>query len=669
MESYVLRNDQVHLEVNPGNLTFRAKHIPTDTTWYEDPWDTAAGELTLRSEEGDIATANISKGKYMEVFQQGQSLLLSYRGFNTWRGYLPTAQVQVRLQLHEQGAGFDVIIESVKLPSKWSFESLTYPVRFGALRTHVDEGYLVLPTQGGALIPTHMVPLSGSDFWLWDDEFFSPDRGENATGPYGDIMPWAGMQMGNTGLMAVLGTPYDGVFKRVINYNRQGAFNAKRERTPYPQIAAISPHWLSARGEFGYPRAVSYYLLYPGTYVQMAQAYRHIARAQGLLKTWDERIAENPNVERLIGAPAFCIYGGYPHYVNYEPLQFTWDDVSKIVNDMRNDLKIERARVTVWGGFSKLPYKSYPWDERKGPIEKLKELVNLANGAGYVFGFYQNWSPMLEQEEYWDLNLLICDSKGVVPSGRWGRVCPSQYLTLCKEAMGPILQDVKLESIFVDCTTPPPPRECYHPAHPLSREQDIKDRVQLFEYLRSLKLIVGSEAFKAWAAGACDYLENTSTQIHQPMYFKNHRVPLINLVFHGATELYAHANRGYTFMKDEPFPVKFLMDLAYAQPPVVTCSLYEYPAVRPFLRLGEEIVGKFCRAVGKKQMTNHELLGPDMRVHRTTFEDVRIIVNTSLMEFKDDQGRVLPPLSYIVEGVDGIPARGSFKQFCHIEPF
>src|SRR5208283_2423862 len=111
---------------------------------------------------------------------------------------------------------------------------------------------------------------------------------------------------------------------------------------------------------------------------------------------------------------------------------------------------------------------------------------------------------------------------------------------------------------FVDTLASVPLHECYNPAHPVTRTEDMQNRFKLLNLMKDYGLIAGTEYFGSWAVPAAHYGEspmtflrfftNTMTMRDQltpvpisvpPEYREvalneKIRVPLWQLVFHEA---------------------------------------------------------------------------------------------------------------------------------------
>ena len=52
------------------------------------------------------------------------------------------------------------------------------------------------------------------------------------------------------------------------------------------------------------------------------------------------------------GAMYFHMYGGYPHYVKYDEMTFTFDELAAVIKDLHDNKKVEHAIINIWGAMT-----------------------------------------------------------------------------------------------------------------------------------------------------------------------------------------------------------------------------------------------------------------------------------------------------------------------------
>ncbi|NQT11298.1 MAG: carbohydrate binding domain-containing protein, partial [Planctomycetes bacterium] len=137
-------------------------------------------------------------------------------------------------------------------------------------------------TEPGTLL---VLPVNEGISYPVDDESLRP-MSHYLYGGHGLCMGWWGVTDVERGVMAIVETPDD------------AAISVPR----IDGLLALVPEWLPQKGQFGPKRRIRYVFFDRGGYVAMCKRYREHAKSEGRLKTFTAKRAENPNVDRLIGA-------------------------------------------------------------------------------------------------------------------------------------------------------------------------------------------------------------------------------------------------------------------------------------------------------------------------------------------------------------------------------
>ena len=194
--------------------------------------------------------------------------------------------------------------------------------------------------------------------------------------------------------------------------------------------------------------------LYPlgrGNYVQIAQAYRPLAKAKGWLKTWAEKRKLEPSAERLYGASDFkpFVFNRILPSSRYSPdhrdhtyLGYTFDEVAACAEHWRNDLEIDRAAVVLAGwinrGYDVGHPDVLPAAPECGGDERLAEAGRRIKACGYLFGLHDNYLDMYEDAPSWGKEWLAKDVHGEPKrGGNWAggqawQVCGLKQVELAK---------------------------------------------------------------------------------------------------------------------------------------------------------------------------------------------------------------------------------------------
>lgn len=630
-----LENSLLRVTVSGATGCCEVLEKQTGTRWTCDPVDGAAGELILRHRE-TRRPIMLRLGRHSRVTLQRRSasaVTLVFDAFVTPDGEsLPGVRVTTRLTLHPDRPEIRLEVIDAAAGRDREMVSLQYPLRVGALETGRDEGYLVAPYRIGCIVPSGRFQQKVRKFAFQDDVAWSARAHLDI--PYhgysGLTMPWYGAVKGTSAFVAIIETIDDFRMDFLLNYNLQDRFYATDQRSPYPRMLVGSPIWMNTLGSFGYPRAVSYRFLPHGDYVDMAKTYRQYLREQGAFKSLTEKIRDNPNVEKLFGAPLFnLIAWGYPWYTDYTAYRRTWRDIEAFA-EFLHDAGLERAFIQTWGGYAELPPQSLPFDPKLGSLDDLRSMVRtIQEEYGYLYSSYHGYPALLEQEEVWRPEEAIRDRNHTMTAWRWGRRCSSFYLETARDNLPETIAVTGQQADYQDML-PHSGGECYdarHPGHPLSRRQNRHNILDVLRYVRELGLVSGVETCMGWSVPHVDYAKGA--EAGGPSLFGVFAVPLFGLVYHDAVVTY-----GWTGSQEA-----HLRHLAYGVLPWLgPVAEFEKPYIGellPFLR--------FQRETALDEMTDHTYLTDALNVQRTRYASgAEVILNNSGRAYPAESGAAVP---------------------------
>ncbi len=621
-------------------------------TWDGDPWGEGAGLMQVKH-EGRSLWWKLSSCSDITVNQTGERSAEIVFDNSADSAAMPRWSLKTEVRLTEEEGAFALRVLDLQLPAGYSGLRLHYPLRPFSLRTDVDRGAAAIPFWQGVIIPSYIFPMNGGKFCTWDDAL----HGKGAIGElryYGwnDLtMPWFGIHDDRSAILAVV--PYDGSVgvQWTANHNRNEETIARQHRpSTDPRILALTPVWdLPATTP---ETRVDYHLIPGGDHVAMAKRYRGIAEANGLLVTLEEKARQNPDVRKLAGAIYTGIYGGYPHYLNLEGMAFTFDDLDRMVRDMREELGVPRAFIHAWGTFSKYPPVMWPISEDLGGPEKLKAVVDRVKGYGWLYSSYHSFVSLLDHDPDYSLELAPRDEQGrPEPLFRWKAVDESHWVDLAKVCL---------------------PREIAA----IGQNADVTDiaftsRVgeegrKLAEYLASTGLVLGTERGNEWLVPTYHLFEGMVTAYRPlPISYYSHPAPLFNLVYHDAVVNYGkiqdpnHLPAGVA----GDFYIKTLRAMLFGDGPMVFFSPYEYEGVRPYLRFAAQHLSPLHRAIAFEELVDHAYLSPDFLVQRSRFANgYEVSVNLGPTPFATDDGALrLRGYGFEILKPEGDTIRGSFR--------
>ena len=437
----------------------------------------------------------------------------------------------------------------------------------------------------------------------------------------GLYQPWWGHEQSTAAMMVILETPDDG---------------GCHFEHPAGGPTQIGPRWVHSLRRFAYPRRARLCFFDKGNYVDLAKRYRQFAIATGRFVSLREKIAHNPPVARLIGAPV--VHTSILYHIQPESSYYHKDDPAKnhqlVTFDARGkDLQALAARgitnayvhLDGWGlrGYDNLHPDVLPPCPEAGGWDGMKRFSEVCDQLGFLFAIHDQYRDYyLDARSYQERHTLIQEN-GQRPSGstwyggRQSVLCPSLAPGHVRKNHTAILEHgVKLCGAYLDVFSVVPPEECYNPEHPVARTECLRYRGECFDSVRAWGGVVSSEEPSDWSVRYLDLVHHGPFALN-PNPGKGPAmgvpIPLFNLVYHDALlmpwslgrgewgipekdlgYLYALANGGMPYLGLNPNPEQL-------QQVRTLCSLHQRVALL--------------------EMTRHEFLDDTRRRQRTTFAD------------------------------------------------
>jgi len=510
-----------------------------------------------------------------------------------------------------------------------------------------------------------VIPMNEGILYPADDSTVSPIRLVGYSG-HGISMAWFGQAHGETGpgVMAIIETPND----MSILIDRPAA-QGNADLT-------VWPIWEPSRGELAYARAITYVFLDSGGYVSQAKRYRQYAKDIGLYKSLRQKLAENPNVDLLIGA------------VNvWAPTWYGNNDPLALVSEMRS-LGIDRLLYS------------------EGSSPAVVAAMNAMPGVlTSRYDIYQDvWppdAPPWALHEGWPEDLVLLPDGSIMPG--WvirdgdtlypgGVLCSSRGIEHARAQIPADLAVTPYRCRFIDTTTASPWRECYHPDHPLDRTQDRYWKMQLLDFVSGdMGLVTGTETGIDPSVPYVHYYEGMMSlgpyrlpdcgytlidyKPPTPEFLKYqvgpfYRVPLWELVYHDCTVAMWYWGDS-TNKAPEVWDQRDLFNLLYGTPPLFMLSPEVWQTHKSRFVQTYQSVCPFTRRVGYDEMLSHEFLTPDHTLQRTTWSSGRALVaNLSDQPQSLPDGAVVPAWGWLERGLpfsDVLPEFWAYPEIvaCH----
>ena len=252
-----------------------------------------------------------------------------------------------------------------------------------------------------------------------------------------------------------------------------------------------------------------------------------------------------------------------------------------------------------------------------------------------------------------------------------GVLCDRQAVPYARERMGAELKTHPYRSRFIDTTTASPWRECYAPAHPMTRTESRQSKMDLLKCISSeLGLVTGSETGHDAAVPFVDYFEGmlslgeyrvpdagrdmpriweeVPSNVAKYQLGQQYRLPLWELVYHDcvvAQWYWGDYNNKLPALWDK----RDLFNILYGTPPMF---MFERPL---WAKHKDRFVTSYrntcevARSVGYAEMTDHRFLSPDRNVQQTVFANgVTVTVNFGDQAYRLSDGTAIKPLGFHV---------------------
>jgi hypothetical protein len=517
--------------------------------------------------------------------------------------------------------------------------------------TSDEIGYVTLPgsfTPEGERIKL-LLPIMQGMLWDGRGPNFSFIRGEGSH--QGFSMAFIGFLSEKGGLLLTVETRDD----------TRWWFGKEQVSTPPGSRIWAANIQLASLGTMRYERVVRIYLTDPDI-VAITRQYRQKVIAQGRFKTWDEKIAERPAVERLFGT-LMCYIGYCRDELEGQPLNYV-KNFHKLKAYGFNRALVYPARFNI-----------YYSDIRMGGVPAInldRETIQAIDALGYDVAPWSWLNEALEASPENIQQLYRRDVNGqVIP--HWS-IDDQQWYLECYSAIPDFQQRALLNDLtdmswdHFDVLSCVPPMECYaldHPHHigrPMSRSEDRHWVKNSFMVDQAAGRIVSSENFNDAYVMEQDLGSVKAWPQYGPWPFWP--VPLTMLVYHDCMihswwEIHSYNNpwRGRTTAQNGLFEygggrpkLQAALDALMGCPPDVfpfgaqygytgkgkETFLYRYRFEDPEVQLAlrEALpVARWHRLIGKQAMVDFRILSEDGYVQETTFADGRRVVANFSRDF------------------------------------
>jgi hypothetical protein len=516
-ETVAWETPSLRFRLFPATGAYEILDKGTGVTWGSNPHARRFGEARLRVGQ---STKNVSLGS-CTAMRRGKGLEAAFRLLPD----RPEALLKVRIEPDPDGESIGFACE---VPKGIEIEHVRL-LDEALWTTDAEGGCAVVPVREGLLVPARR----GRNFRHRFDTF-----------------------------------AYEGCHMQMFGIVKGGATALATWRDPY-----VAAELASRAGEGGRQflslslvmrkSATSFRLSFPGKgdHVAIAKAYRKEAEAKGWRVTWKEKPLGRA---RLHGAVNFKLWSTLSRRMNEEStkeewarVNYTFEQAVQIAEHLKRDLELEKV-LFIMGGWIRRGYDNQhpdvlPAAPECGGSEGLADCARRVRRLGYLFCLHDNYQDMYRDAPSWDESYLMKRPGGeLARGGRWagGRA----YLTCSKRALDLARRPENLPAVrkltgadayFIDTTYAAGLQECFDPAHPLTRADDLFWKLELSRYTRELFGIFGSECGREWAVPHSDFFEGLTGVSGRYFHGEGLRgklgafpVPLFEIVYRDCIALY-----------------------------------------------------------------------------------------------------------------------------------
>jgi hypothetical protein len=668
----MIENSALRLLLAPESGQYEIQEKRGQAVWRSNPYRARFGEVLVKvdgqSRHFDLAGC--------DVHAAGSSLEARFHPLTN----LPAAELRVRLQLLKDGktvefsyeADQGLAVESVRL-----LEDALWV-------TDAERGYVVAPVREGMLIP--------ADSGLAFNQSFDTFAYE------GCHMAMLGVVQKGAAALITWDDPYVAaeVKSVVTNTVQAGAKQVLSSSVVLRQSA----------------RSFRIRFCGPGDYVTLGQAYREIARQKGWLVTWDEKLKKHPQDAKLFGAINYKLWSTLTRQMNEASTQetrayvsWTFDEAAQVAEHLKNDLKLDRV-LFIMGGWIHRGYDNQhpdilPAAPECGGNDGLAQCSQRVRQLGYLFCLHDNYQDIYRDSPSWNTNLIMKKRDGsLAVGGSWagGRAyltCSQKALELAQrpQNLPAVKKLTDADAYFIDTTYAAGLQECFDPAHPLTRGDDLKWKQAISDYARDVFGIFGSECGREWAIPHSDFFEGlTGVSGH---YYHDKAlpgklgavvIPLFEIVYRDTIAMYG--KYGYDFGKSAEYVLHHLAigrplnyhnipahlywqqpsrssDAKPADPLAPDAGVFtradngwaqDLHRVDRFVKNTYEMLSPLNELTARMRLTQHQFLTPDRKVQRTVFgtgrEAVEVVVNAGAGSYRHQSKTggevVLPPYGFLI---------------------
>ena len=425
-----------------------------------------------------------SAGKKCTEASNGKTTTV-YSDFTAFGKKLPFSLICTAEILDDNTVEFSLRAEN---ETGYDIQAVYFPAPFNSKKKG-KSSYHVDSMRQGFIMPDgqlkHIIPMIG---------YTNIKRPINSGEAY---MPVWGRVCDSHSFTAIVETPYDASI--YSSFGKRASF-------------VNSVYWLSSLGKLSYERKIRFIFHESGDYNTVAKDYRSYLIENKQLVKIDEKIAKNPNIKCIIGAPVLHhkIFSKineksqfYDKNGSNEILCATFSERAEQIKKLKA-LGLEKLYIHTdgWGkdGYDNNHPYILPPCEKAGGWEDFREFSQVSRDLGYVFALHDQYRDYYYDSPVFDKNKAVTNIDGSNPycsiwdGGEHTYLCSCFALDSVKKTYNELEENgVGVQGAYLDVFSIMPGDECFHKDHRITREESMKLRGECFDYLNKKGFVMSSE--------------------------------------------------------------------------------------------------------------------------------------------------------------------------------
>lgn len=410
-----------------------------------------------------------------------------------------------------------------------------------------------------------------------------------------------------------------------------------------------APYYLSSLGKLGYQRKLHIKYFEKCDYNDFAHYYKSFLINQGKFVTLKDKIAKNPNVKKLIGAPIIHtnifakIQPESKFYVKdkSETLFATFEQRAEQFERFKQlGLKNAYIHLDGWGnmGYDNLHPYVLPPCPKAGGAEGMKALADKCEQIGYLFGLHDQYRDFYTRSQVYDYDKAVKRIDGsayfcnIWMGGTHNWLCASfapQYVERTYKELEQL--GINVKGAYLDVFSIVLGDQCFDKNHMQTRTQSIASRGKCFDLLRDKGMIVCSEEPGCLMVDKIDLVHHAPHKLEPQENGRSlgYSIPLFNLVFHECVFVPwgVDGEGGWGIPVGERGELHCILN---AQSPYFNGFVGSHMSTEGGMLSDEEIKQRIVKVdriseiqsrLYDKAMVNHTFLDDNKRVQRTTYSD------------------------------------------------